>query len=291
MVGKSLTALLCVFLAACSPLRALNSILPDGDFLIRKDVAYGSLPEQTLDIYLPSDQKGENSRPVLIFLHGGAWHTGSKNEYLFVGDQFARRGIITVIPDFRLYPEVRFPDFLRDAASALRWVMDHLGELGGDSSRVYLAGHSSGAHMAMMLALDPQWLAQQGVDNGKLAGVIGLAGPYDFLPITEPLVKKVFATANPITISQPVNFVQPGQLPVLLAVGLKDSRVNPENSFSLADKLERAGRRVQLLTYPETGHAGILLSISRPLQGLTDVADRMTEFILNNARQRQRVAH
>jgi len=283
VAGRSLILVLSVLLAACSPLGALNSILPKGDYELRQDLAYGPLPAQKLDIYVPVERKDGGNRAVLVFLHGGAWNTGSKNEYRFVGDQFARRGIVTVIPDFRLYPQVQFPVFLQDAALVLRWVMDHLQELDANPGQVYLAGHSSGAHMAMMLAFDQQWLAQQGLDHRKLAGVIGLAGPYDFLPLTEPLVQKVFASANPLELSQPVHFVEPGLPRVLLAVGLKDNRVKPRNSASLAEKLRRAGDPVQLLTYPDTGHAGILLSLSRPLQNLTDVADRMAVFILDRA--------
>ncbi len=283
MAGRALILALCVVLAGCSPLEALNSVLPKGDYQLRRDLPYGPAPEQKLDVYVPADHNDSGNRAVLVFLHGGAWNTGSKNEYRFVGDQFARRGIVTVIPDFRLYPQVQFPLFLQDAALALRWVVDHLPELDASPGRIFLAGHSSGAHMAMMLAFDPQWLAQQGLDQRKLAGVIGLAGPYDFLPLTEPLVQKVFASAHPPELGQPVHFVRPGLPPVLLAVGLKDNRVNPRNSRSLAQKLRQAGDRVQLLVYPDSGHAGILLSLSRPLQNLTDVAERMAAFMLDGA--------
>ncbi len=274
-----LFALLPMLLAACSPLHALNGFLPEGDYAVRKDLAYGPLSNQHLDVYLPGERRRREALPMLIFLHGGAWHTGGKNEYVFVGDQFAHRGIVTIIPDFRLYPEVRFPVFLQDAALVVRWAVDHAEELGGDPARIYLAGHSSGAHMAAMLAFDPQWLAAQKLDNKQLAGVIGLAGAYDFLPISEPLVKKIFATASPPQSSQPVNFVVAGLPPALLAVGLDDHRVNPRNTFSLAEKLQSAGDRVLVASYPDVGHAGLLLSLSRPLQYLTDVADRMARFI------------
>jgi acetyl esterase/lipase len=156
---------------------------------------------------------------VVVFFYGGSWQSGSRDTYRFLGSALARRGIVTVVPDYRVYPEVTFPTFLEDGAAAVDWVRDNVARYGGDRERIVLMGHSAGAHMAAMLAIDGRWLAKVGVEPRRdIAGLVGLAGPYDFLPIRDPTLQLLFEGANrPET--QPVTFVEGGEAPALLITG------------------------------------------------------------------------
>jgi acetyl esterase/lipase len=157
---------------AISPLWVFNLLVPkdDGARYATRGAAYGSLPRQDLDIYTPEQLTSGNRRPVIIFFYGGSWQSGSRANYGFIGRAFAAQGFITVIPDYRLVPEVHFPAFIEDGAAAVRWVRANIARFGGDPHRLILAGHSAGAYNAAMLALDPAWL---GTDRRAVRGLIG----------------------------------------------------------------------------------------------------------------------
>jgi len=200
-----LAGMLLVLLCGCSPLKVLNSLTPTSTFTRVTDVAYGADPRNKLDIYTPVNLTGK--APVVVFFYGGSWNSGSRTDYGFVGEALASRGIVTVIADYRLYPQVRYPLFLQDSASAVAWAHDHVQAYGGDPQQLYVMGHSSGAYNAAMVALDPRLLAAVGQSPKILKGWIGLAGPYDFLPIENPEVKPVFFFPNSPPDSQPINHV------------------------------------------------------------------------------------
>jgi acetyl esterase/lipase len=160
----------------CSVLSAVNAVSSESGVEVHPGQHYGPLARQGVDVYTPK-QAAEQPRAVVIFFYGGGWQTGSKGEYRFAGEALAAQGFVAVVPDYRVYPEVRFPLFLEDGAGAVRWVHDHIQEFGGDPQRVFLMGHSAGAHIAAMLALDPRYLAAQGLAPKDLRGFIGVAGP------------------------------------------------------------------------------------------------------------------
>ncbi|HEX7388696.1 MAG TPA: alpha/beta hydrolase, partial [Acidiphilium sp.] len=180
----------------------LNAIAPRHGGDVTRGVAYGPEPRHLLDIYRPARHPGP--LPVIVFFHGGAWQYGSRTEYRFVGPALARLGLVVAIPDYRLYPAVHYPDFLRDAARATAWIAREIDGYGGDSRAIFVAGHSAGAYLALMLALAPTWLAEAGHDRASLAGAIGLAGPYDFLPLTDPVHKAIFAPEPDLASTQPI---------------------------------------------------------------------------------------
>ncbi len=186
-------------LGGCSPAGLVNTLAPRDDFRLVADLAYGDNPRQKLDLYLPL--KGDGPKPVVLFFYGGNWDSGSKADYLFLGEALASRGFVVAIADYRIYPEVKYPDFLEDGAAAARWTLAHIAQYGGDPARVSLMGHSAGAYNAMMLALDPEWL---GPERARIRSVVGLAGPYDFLPLTDPTLQIIFGTANDLTRTQPI---------------------------------------------------------------------------------------
>lgn len=249
----------------------LNALTRRGSVRERRDIAYGAHPRQKFDLFLPAhaNNKLASRLPVVIFFYGGSWQMGDRAEYRFIGRLLARQGYIAAIPDYRLYPEVRYPDFIEDAALATAKIAETIPAEGGDPSAIFTAGHSAGAYLALMLALAPHYLAAVGYDRSKLAGAIGLAGPYDFLPITGPIYKLIFATAPDLVRTQPIAHVgahgdtdtDTGAPPCLLLQGARDRLVAPKNTASLSSLLRAAGTMVQSRIYPNIGHITILLAL------------------------------
>lgn len=250
-----------ITLSACMQLGFLtvNAAASFSNFSQRTNIAYGALPANRLDIYLPANAK---HCPVVVFFYGGGWKSGDKGLYKFVGAALAHAGIIAVIPNYRLYPTVRFPAFMQDAAQAVAWTRGHADQWGGDPAQLYLVGHSSGAYIAVMLALDQEYLRQVGGSTHWLRGVVGLAGPYDFLPFTDEYLKVLFGPPANFPHTQPINYVRPGAPPLLLMQGLRDHTVSPSNTLSLAAAMRRVGGQVKTQYFKNAGHAELVAAFS-----------------------------
>ncbi|TVT91988.1 alpha/beta hydrolase [Pseudomonas sp. RGB] len=275
---QAFTLAFAAFLAACSPIKVLNALTPSDTFTKTSSIAYGDDPRQTLDVYRPI--KALPNTPVVVFFYGGSWNSGAKDDYGFVGEALASRGIVVVIADYRLYPQVRYPSFLQDNAQAVAWTYQHIADYGADPRQLYLMGHSSGAYNASMLALDPRWLKEVNLSPTMLKGWIGLAGPYDFLLIENPDVKPVFFFPDSPPDSQPINHVSHAAPPSLLIASVSDTLVNPtRNTGGLAKKLRAADVPVEAFYFTKTSHATLVASIARPLRWLAPVLDRVTAFI------------
>lgn len=261
-----------------APVATLNALARIENVRVTTDRAYADGTRHGLDVYAPAG--GGKGRPVVVFFYGGGWEDGERALYRFVGSALASRGFVTIIPDYRVYPEVRFPDFLEDGARAVRWARDHAGEFGGDEARLFLAGHSAGAHIAAMLALDGQWMAAEGMDSRRdIAGLIGLAGPYDFLPLHSRTLEEIFGPEQTRALSQPINFVAGGEPPAFLATGLNDITVDPGNTSRLAARLGRQGDRVTTRFYPRVDHRTLIGALSPPLRLFAPVLDDVAAFI------------
>ena len=268
-------------LAGCdslTTLNRLNALTPgDGGVIRRIDGApYGPDPRQRLDIYAPIRTSGR--LPVVIFFYGGGWNSGNRGGYAFAARAIASRGFVVVVPDYRLVPAVRFPAFIDDAAAAIRWTVDHVAAHGGDPARVAVAGHSAGAHIALLVTLDRHYLAAAGVP-GAIHAAVGLAGPYDFLPLDAQSAIDAFGEAPDKQATQPIHFVRSDAPPVLLLTGDADDTVRPRNTMALAAALRAVGAPVAVKTYPGLGHIGILLALSKPFRGKADVLSTMTDFL------------
>ncbi|PZQ84144.1 MAG: alpha/beta hydrolase [Ancylobacter novellus] len=233
---------------ALSPLDLLNGVARLGTYRAFSGISYGPGPRHQLDVYQPAGVG--TSRPV------------------------------TVIPDYRLYPQVRFPAFLEDAAAAVRWVHDHAADYGGDPERIVLVGHSAGAHIAAMLALNPRWLAGVGLDAHRdIKGMAGLAGPYDFLPLKDDTLKMIFGPTKQLARTQPITFASGHAVPLFLAAGRRDTTVDPGNSTRLAESVRTRGGVTTVRLYDGVDHRTLLGAFSPPLRFLAPVLADTAAFV------------
>lgn len=269
--------------SACTQLSllAVNTPALFGAYRRDTDLPYGVLAEQRLDIYTPTNVQISSSQrlPVVIFLHGGGWNSGDKNQYRFVGAALAEQGWIGVAVNYRLYPAVKYPAFMDDAALAVKYVHEHATEWGGDPQHIYLMGHSAGAHIAAMLALDNEFLQNVGGDSRWLRGVIGIAGPYDFIPFTYDYMHDLFGPEANYAQSQPVNYARADAPPLLLLHGMTDTNVLPRNTIRLTAAMQRVGGNVQAHYYEGVSHTDIIAAMSIPARGRAPVLADMKKFI------------
>lgn len=264
--------------AACTPLGLFATFTPkDPAQVAVRAEAYGGLPRQRLDVYAPP--RATEAAPVAIFFYGGSWDSGRREDYGWVGRALAAQGFLTLVPDYRLYPEVRFPAFLEDGALAVRWAVDNAERFGGDPRRIVLVGHSAGAYNAVMLGLDSRYLHQAGVEPGRIKAVAGLAGPYDFLPLDGPITTRTFGGFEALSATQPTAFASADAPPAFLATGAEDRVVYPRNTRKLAAALREAGAVVEERRYPGLDHVAIVLALSRPLRDRAPVLAEMTDFL------------
>ncbi len=272
----TIPVLLTILLAGCSPLKSFNALVPQdgGVARVASDAAYGADARQRIDVYAPRGSV-VGPRPIIVFLYGGSWQSGTKDGYAFAARALASRGFVVAVPDYRLVPAVRFPGFVEDCAAALKWVRANAGRFAGDPDRVVIVGHSAGAYNGAMIALDPRYL---GADRAAVRGFVGLAGPYDFLPLDGPITAAAFGNAPDPRATQPVTFASAGDPRVLLLHGTRDDTVFPRNSQALARKLAAAGVPAEVKLYPNLGHVGILTALSTALRGRAPVLEDTVGF-------------
>ena len=281
-LGAAALGALTSLLQACSPINLVNVTSMGGAGDRRTGLSYGPLARHQLDLYLPSGPTPKNGWPTVLFIFGGTWNRGNRADYRFVGEALASQGMLAMIADYRLYPEVRWPDFLHDCALALRWVFDQASGNGlpSNPAKTYLMGHSAGAYNVAMLALDPRWLAPHGLTPSALAGWIGLAGPYDFLPVTEPDAKPVFFHPNYPSGTQPIDLATAGAPRTFLGAARDDNLVNPMRStVGLGNKLQAFGVPTTLKLYDRVDHFTLIGSLARPLRWLAPVLQDVSTFV------------
>ncbi len=258
-----------------SPIDVLNATVATAGLRIVRGLRYGPHPRHCFDLYRPATAAA--GLPVVVWFYGGAWQSGARAEYLFAAAALARRGMLVAVPDYRLYPEVRYPAFLEDAARAVAGVDAVAGTHGGDGGRMVLAGHSAGAYIAAMLALDGRWLDAR---RRRLAGAVGIAGPYDFLPILGADIRAVFApAADDLPTTQPISHADGTNPPMLLLHGDADNTCYPRNSLALAARVRAADGPVAVRTYPGIGHIGMMLAFAAPFRRRCPVLADMARFV------------
>lgn len=238
---------------------ALASLLAGGHADVSRDLAYGSLDRQRFDLYVPPDLTPE--APLLIFFYGGAWTFGDKDLYQALGQTFAKENMVVAIPNYRLYPDVTFPHFVEDGAKSVAAILKEVEAKFGKTHPLFLMGHSAGAHIATLLALDAHYLKNEGIDTAQIKGAIGLSGPYDFLPLHEKVYKLIFPE-NVREAGQPIRFARADAPPLLLLTGLDDNVVKPRNTTSLADAVKAKGGTAEVKTYEGHAHTATLFGLA-----------------------------
>lgn len=280
---KALAVLSLLLLAqGCTALTVYNDVVPQdrSKEVVKSNIAYGSERRQKLDIYMPV--KNVPGKDVIVFFYGGSWKLGRKEELSFVANALAVRGYVVVVPDYRLVPQVTYPGFVEDTAKAIAWTYRNIKSYGGNPGRMFVSGHSAGAYNAMMVALAPEFLGAEGLSPSIMRGVIGVSGPYDFLPFQYIAEHRAFDSAAPnLEVTQPVYRAARarGTPPILLLAGEAETLVPPKNARNLAAALKRAGRPVQVKFYPGARHLDMLFAFSKPGRNKASVLDDMVAWI------------
>ena len=269
-------------LTACSAVDVLNATVATSTYTRSDGLVYGPDPRQKVDVYQP--QPAVANAPMVVFFYGGSWSMGDRADYRFVGEALASQGIVAVIADYRLSPDVRYPVFVQDSASATRWAFDHAADYGVKPSRIFVMGHSAGGYNAAMLALDKRWLEAVGLAPSRLAGWIGLAGPYDFLPIGDRKTQVAFNWPSTPPDSQPLFHASRASPPALLLAPTKDSSVNPVRStMAMGEKLKNSGVRAEFELLDSVGHVTLIASMASVLRGRAPVLERVVAFVKSTA--------
>ncbi|MFT5561681.1 MAG: acetyl esterase/lipase [Candidatus Azotimanducaceae bacterium] len=248
----------------------INAIAKSGPYRVVRDVPYGDSVRQRMDQYLLPDHE---LRPTVVFFYGGNWRSGHKEDYRFVADTLLAAGCNVIIPDYRLYPWVRFGEIRDDAVAALKLACD----LRPADQPLYLLGHSAGAHLGALVTLDRSLLPEQ--YRSRLSGFIGLAGPYDYFPFTEDDHWDLFAPEEMYPESRVINFVHADAPPMYLLHGADDTRVRRGHSKSLMEKQLAVGGVARREVYPGLGHVEIILAFSRVHRTRSAVIRHITDFL------------
>ena len=279
-LGLATVGLAGALVAACSPLSAFNALVPkDEAGAITRNVAYGSLPRQRLDIYAPPG--GSTRAPVLVFVHGGSWATGSKNGYGWAARALAARGYLAILPDYRLVPEGRYPAFVEDVALAIAWAHANASEFGGDPDRLAVAGHSAGAYNGLQAVLAPEFLQAAGTDPAVVDALVNLSGPTDFLPLDTKASINAFGHLgeDALAATQPVNRLGSNAPPILTVHGTADTTVEPRHARALDRVAGERGVRHELHLLEGVNHRDVVLGLSRPFRDRVPTLDLIDAFL------------
>ena len=282
-------ALASVLVASCAQIwyATVGSADTAHDLVVARGVVFDADHGLKLDVYAPHAQAaGKDSAapnaapaPVIVFFYGGSWEEGRRRWYRYVGEALASQGIVTVIPDYRKFPDVRFPAFMIDAAHATQWAFAHAAEFGGDARRIFVMGHSAGGHIAALLACDKRYLAKVDLKPRDLAGMIGLAGAYAFLPYVEDEAEIFGDDAKGRYDSQPINFVDGDEPPLLLLQGLDDEEVTPNNAEVMAERVHAMNGTAVLKLYRDADHGDLLVALARGLKSKPPVMRDILDFV------------
>ncbi|MDP3368749.1 MAG: alpha/beta hydrolase [Brevundimonas sp.] len=266
--------------AACSPLSVLNALGPRdrGARRIARHIPYGEDPRHRLDIHAPA-APADRPWPVLVFFHGGGWDSGDRGQYAWAAQALAARGFVVAVADYRIVPGVQFPAFIEDAAAATARVGEIAGSYGADPTRLGVIGHSAGAHLALMIALDRRYMAATGAPPGLIKAAAGLAGPYDFLPFDAPASINAFGRAPDPTLTQPVTFARADAPPLWLGHGTEDVVVHAEDTTILCDRMAAIGGRCEAKLYPGLNHSDLIATFSPLFRDKAPVLDDVAAFL------------
>jgi len=274
--ARALALAACFLAGACSPRRVAETFLLGSHFQRTTGIAYGPEARHRLDVYRPTEAPAPG--PVVVFLYGGRWSSGTRDDYRLLGDALTRRGWVAVVPDYRLAPAVRFPAWVEDGARAVRWARDNASRFGGDTSRIFVVGHSAGGHSAALLALDERFLRDAGVPRGAVRGFVSLAGPVE-TTWTAPDVQALMGPPAGWPATYPATHIDGTEPPLLLLHGDEDETVEVENSLRLEERVRARGGCARAVVYRGVGHVEIMVALSTPRLGIAPVLDDIAAFV------------
>jgi len=230
---------------------------------VKRAIVYTDAPtpdpnKHKLDVFRPINA---TNAPVFFFIHGGAWQMGDRTQHFPVGNRFAKDGFVTVLPSYRLAPKSPHPAQIEDCAAALAWTVREIGKYGGDTNRIFIGGHSAGAHLAALLALDDQQLARYELSTKLVKGVIGLSGVYDLNLIGESM-SSVFGRDRAVRqAASPITYAHSPAPPFLLTYCQYDYFSLPAQAKLFHAALQRAGVKSELLYLPGENHVAEVFSL------------------------------
>lgn len=271
---------------ALSALAVVNGITANGGVGVSKNIVYGEESLQDLDIYYPkplakamqSKNANDTRYPMVVFVHGGSWETGNKDEYAFVGQSLAQAGYITAVINYRKAPEHVYPDYVKDTAQAIAWSYNNADSLHADPKRLAVIGHSAGAFNAVAAVANEDFLAPYGVKPKDIAAVIGIAGPYsyDFRKFDSSSAFAADATPDSVMPDRNIKGAQP---PYLLLTAEKDNVVHISNAIKMTQALKAVGVAVETSEIKGANHATSIGAMAPPLRWLNDVRAQVLKYL------------
>jgi acetyl esterase/lipase len=265
--------------AACAPVKILNAITPSASFEKDKNVSYGPFDRQKLDIYRAETSKPAS--PLLVFVHGGSWDSGSKDLYKFLAEGFTSEGYDVVVPNYRLYPEVKYPAFVEDTAKAIAFTAEKFPD-----RPLVVMGHSAGGYNMLMAMMRPNFYPSDAPPACRsVAGLVSLAGPTGIIALgSEPYItmfpERMFGSDAPMNnVKLRAGSAAPQLPPVFFGHGLKDTTVYPQNSEKLAAKIIAAGGAAVVKTYEGLGHTDVVKVLSRHFDDDAELKADILTFI------------
>jgi arylformamidase len=235
----------------------------------RLDIAYGDTPGQKLDVF----PAASDTAPIHIFIHGGYWRALDKGANSFVAEAMVEAGATVVLLNHDLCPSVTLDEIVAQTLRGIAWVYESAAELGGDPNRIFLSGHSAGAHLAMM-ALAHDW-GGQGLPPDLIKGAVGVSGVYELSPILRISVNDdVRLTDEMVERNSPTRHPPSSPAPFVVAVGQEEPAGFKAQSTDFYDTCRKRGLDCEYLDCPGDDHFSILYSLANPISGLCGLALR-----------------
>ena len=271
---------------AFSALAIVNGITSNGGVGVSKGILYGDEPLQDLDIYYPkplvqamkTNTTIKQDYPMVVFVHGGSWESGSKEEYAFVGQSLAQAGYVTAVINYRKAPEHVYPDYVEDTAQAIAWSYKNAKRFHANPERFAVVGHSAGAFNAVAAVANEDFLKPYGIKPKDITAVIGIAGPYsyDFRKFSSVTAFAADATPDEVMPDRQIKGQQP---PYLLLTAEKDKVVYATNTIKMTQALKAAGVTVQTSEIAGASHATSIGAMAPPLRWVNDVRAQVLSYL------------
>ena len=271
---------------ALSALNIVNGITSNGSVAVSKDILYGDESLQDLDVYYPkslahamqAQSSIDDTYPMVVFVHGGSWENGNKEDYAFVGQSFAQAGYVTVVMNHRKAPKYVYPKYVEDTAKAIAWSYENAAMLHADPQRIAVIGHSSGAFNTVAAVSNADFLAPYGIKPSDIKAVVGIAGPYsyDFRQFSNARAFPVDATPDEVMPDRQLKGRQP---PYLFLTAENDQIVHDTNTIKMTQALKNYGATVETGVIKGASHATSIGAMAPPLRWVNEVRAQVLTYL------------